>query len=434
MEKENVPRLNLRPQRPAVEGAEARIRAEFEGRELNQTDCTILHVDMDAFFVSVELRTRPELRGKQVIVGFPAQRSVVLSASYEARALGVRSAMPMSTAMRMAPRAVIIEPQHSRYYEVSTQVMSLFNSITDKVEPLSVDEAFLDVKGALRRLGSPWEIGVKIRQEVWSQLGITASVGIASSKFVAKIASTRAKPDGMLLIEKDRTVEYLHSLPVQALWGVGARTLESLHRKGIFTVADLAATPVSSLSKSMGVSGVALHQLAWGIDSREVTPVRAEKSIGAEETFAEDTFEDGHLTRELLRLSHRVASRLRDGGLAGRTVALKIKYSDFSSISRSRTVPAGVDSAAQIYDSALNLLKALGQRPQSVRLIGVRVEGLESVESVPLQFSFDRQEENSRQAEVVGDAIAAKFAGAKIVPARLLKSNSLHRPGPNPRS
>lgn len=386
-----------------------------------------MHVDMDAFFVAVELRERPQLLGRPVIVGFPQGRSVVLSASYEARALGVRSAMPMVTAMRMAPHAVVIEPRHHVYRDVSGAVMELFNSITDRVEPLSVDEAFLDVSGALRRLGTPLEIGAMVRRQVESELGITASVGIASSKFVAKIASTRCKPNGMMLIEKDRTVEYLHTLPVQALWGVGAKTLAVLQRLGIFTVADVAATPVAVLQKSLGVGGRALHELSWGIDPRPVTPVRVEKSIGAEETFAIDTFDDDVLTRELLRLSHRVAGRLREARLAGRTLALKIKYSDFSTISRSKAVGAGIDSAGQIYAGAVGLLNALGPRPQSVRLIGVRVEQLESIAAAPLQFTLDRRDDNGRSAEVVGDAIAARFGSAKIVPARLLATR---RPPP----
>ncbi len=388
-----------------------------------------MHVDMDAFFVSVELRQRPQLRGRQVIVGFPEGRSVVLSASYEARALGVRSAMPMAAAMRMAPSAVVIEPRHGAYQEVSRQVMSLFNSITDTVEPLSVDEAFLDISGALRRLGTPLEIGAMVRRQVQAELGITASVGIAASKFVAKIASTRSKPDGLLLIERDRTVEYLHTLPVQALWGVGAKTRQVLQRLGIFTVADVAATPVSVLQKTLGAGGRSLHNLAWGIDPRPVTDVRVEKSIGAEETFAVDTFDDEVLTRELLRLSHRVAARLREAGLAGRTLALKLKYSDFSTISRSKSMGAGIDSAGQIYAGTTDLLRALGTRPLSVRLIGVRVESLEPASSAPLQLALDRREDNGRSAEVAADAIAAKFGPARIVPARLLNS-ARNKPGP----
>jgi DNA polymerase-4 len=414
--------MAMRPARAAPGAGESALRRDQAGRVLDQSGCTIMHVDMDAFFVSVELRQRPELKGRPVIVGFPEGRSVVLSASYEARKFGVRSAMPMVTALRMAPTAVVINPRHGLYQEVSAQVMELFNSITDTVEPLSVDEAFLDVAGALRRLGTPLEIGALVRSRVAADLGITASVGIASSKFVAKIASTRCKPDGMLLIERERTVEYLHTLPVQALWGVGARTLETLQRLGIFTVADVAATPVGVLQKTLGAGGRALHQLSWGIDPRPVTPVRTEKSIGAEETFAVDTFDDDVLTRELLRLSHRVAARLRESQLAGRTLALKIKYADFSTISRSKSMGAGLDSAGQIYAGAVALLRALGTRPQSVRLIGVRVESLESIETAPLQFSLDRRDDNGRNAEVAGDAIAAKFGPAKVVPARLLAS------------
>ena len=232
-------------------------------RELRRS--SILHVDMDAFFVSVELRSRPGLRGKPVIVGYPADRSVVLSASYEARAFGVKSAMPMAVAARMCPSAIIIEPRHKLYYEVSAQLMAIFGSITDLVEPLSVDEAFLDVGGAIRRLGSPREIGEIIRRRVLGELGITASVGIAASKFVAKIASTRCKPDGLLLIAPDETVAYLHSLPVNALWGVGAKTVEVLARMGIRTVADVAATPPASLKKSLGASGEHVYRLSGGL-------------------------------------------------------------------------------------------------------------------------------------------------------------------------
>ncbi|POH58309.1 DNA polymerase IV [Arthrobacter glacialis] len=380
-----------------------------------------MHVDMDAFFVSVELRERPDLVGKKVIVGHPLGRSVVLSASYEARAVGVRSAMPMATALRLCPTAVVIEPRHQLYYQVSAQVMEVFNSITDTVEQLSVDEAFLDIRGALRRLGTPLEIGALIRSRISAEIGITASVGIAASKFVAKVASTRCKPNGMLLIEQEGTVAYLHTLPVEALWGVGAKTREVLARLGIFTVADVAATPVASLQKALGSTGSALHALSWGIDPRPVSTVRAEKSIGAEETFAQDTYDDEILTRELLRLSHRVAARLRLANLSGRTLALKIKYTDFSTITRSKTLGAGTDSAAQIYAGAVALLLALGTRPQSVRLIGVRIDQLESVDSAPLQFSLDPREDNNRSTEVVGDAIAARFGSAKIVPARLLK-------------
>src|SRR6478609_5812456 len=382
----------------------------------------IMHVDMDAFFVSVELRTRPELRGKPVIVGFPGERSVVLSGSYEARAFGVKSAMPMAVALRMCPQAVVIEPRHKLYYEVSGQLMAIFESITGLVEPLSVDEAFLDVTGALRRLGPPRGIGELIRRRVAAELGITASVGIAETKFVAKIASTRCKPDGLLMIGPDETVPYLHSLPVGALWGVGAKTGEVLARMGIRTVADVAATPVSSLKKVLGATGEHVHRLSWGIDSRTVTPVRVEKSIGAEETFAADTADDALLHRELLRLSHRTAERLRASGMHARTVALKLRYADFSTITRSRTVSTPIDSAQLLYAVAVQLLESVGERPMTVRLVGIRAEQLEEAADAPLQLSLDRRDDNWRAAEQALDAVTRKFGNKSVLPARLLDS------------
>ncbi|MFJ5957887.1 DNA polymerase IV [Paenarthrobacter sp. NPDC092416] len=388
-------------------------------RELRRT--SILHVDMDAFFVSVELRSRPDLRGKPVIVGFPAERSVVLSASYEARASGVKSAMPMAVAMRMCPAAVIINPRHKLYYEVSAQLMEIFASITELVEPLSVDEAFLDVGGAIRRLGTPFEIGQLIRRRVQAELGITASVGIASTKFVAKIASTRCKPDGILMIEAGQSVPYLHSLPVNALWGVGGKTAEVLARLGIRTVADVAATPVASLKKVLGAGGEHVHRLSMGIDPRPVTPTRLEKSIGAEETFAVDTGDDSLLHRELLRLSHRTAARLRSSGMLTRTIALKLRYSDFSTVTRSKTLHTPVDSAQLIYQVAVQLLESLGGRSLSVRLVGVRAEQLEPTGQTSVQLSFDRRDDNWRAAEQALDRVAERFGSKTLIPARLLE-------------
>ncbi|MFB8371545.1 DNA polymerase IV [Pseudarthrobacter sp. NPDC055928] len=389
-------------------------------REFRRTP--ILHVDMDAFFVSVELRTRPELRGKPVIVGYPADRSVVLSASYEARKFGVKSAMPMVVAARMCPSAVIIEPRHKLYYEVSAQLMGIFESVTELVEPLSVDEAFLDVGGAIRRLGPPQDIGELLRRRVAAELGITASVGIAASKFVAKIASTRCKPDGLLLIRPEDTVPYLHSLPVGALWGVGAKTTEVLARMGIRTVADLAATPLPTLKRTLGATGEHVYRLSWGIDPRPVTPVRLEKSIGAEETFAVDTADNAVLHRELLRLSHRTAERLRSSGMVARTVALKLRYADFSTITRSRTVHTPVDSTQLIYAVVLQLLESLGDRSMTVRLVGVRAEQLEEAAQTSLQLSLDRRDDNWRAAELALDKVSRKFGNKSVLPARLLDS------------
>ncbi|MFD1212737.1 DNA polymerase IV [Arthrobacter sp. GCM10027362] len=379
-----------------------------------------MHVDMDAFFVSVELLQRPQLRGRCVIVGSPSGRSVVLSASYEARRFGVRSAMPMAKAMRLCPQAVVIEPSQAKYREVSARVMEIFRDITPQVEQLSVDEAFLDISGARRRLGEPLQIGALVRRTIRNELGITATVGIAASKFVAKIASTHAKPDGLLLIPEDRTVQFLHSLPVGALWGVGAKTRETLARLGIRSVADLAHTPPSALHKLLGAAGDQVHRLAWGIDERQVTPERAEKSIGAEETFDQDLDDTVQLRRELLRLSHRTAARLRASGLQCRTVALKLRYSDFSTINRSRTLPEPADSARELYAAVVHLLEALGSRPQPVRLVGLRAEQLEPG-GAGRQLSFDGSEDHWRNAEQTLDEVNRKFGGAQVVPAALLR-------------
>ncbi len=383
-------------------------------------DTSILHVDMDAFFVSVELLDRPELSGRTVIVGSSSGRAVVLSASYEARKYGVRSAMPMSTARRLCPAAVIVEPQQHKYREMSARVMEVFRSITPLVEQVSVDEAFLDVSGSIRRLGSPLEIGRHIRKRVADELGLPSSVGIAATKFVAKIASTHAKPDGLLLIPSERTVEFLHSLPVSALWGVGAQSQKVLLGLGISTVLDVANTPRSTLQRLMGASGLHIHDLAWGVDPRGVQPVREEKSIGAEETFAVDVDSSSHLHKELLRLAHRTAHRLRLAGRSAASVSLKVRYEDFSTVTRSRKLSIPSDNAHELYTSATVLLDGLGALPMKVRLIGLRAEQLVVASSVASQLTIDRRDENWRLAEGALDRINSRFGEAVIQPAQLL--------------
>src|SRR4051812_42272924 len=267
---------------------------------------------MDAFFVSVELLERPELRGRPVVVGGAGPRGVVSAASYEARTFGVHSAMPMSRARRLCPQAVVLPPRHDKYAAVSAGVMEIFRSITPLVEPLALDEAFLDVSGALRRPGRPAQIGRMIRGLVAEQQGITCSVGVASTKFVAKLASTRCKPDGLLVVPADGVVDFLHPLPVAALWGVGERTEQVLTRLGLRTVGDIAATPPDTLRREVGDAvGEHLHNLAWGRDERAVVASVKDKSIGAEETFDVDIADAQSIRRELLRLSERVGSRLR---------------------------------------------------------------------------------------------------------------------------
>ncbi len=389
----------------------------------DDTGCTILHVDMDAFYASVELVTRPELRGKPVIVG-GGQRGVVLSATYEARALGVHSAMPMSRARRTAPDAVIIEPHHERYAEVSAGVMAIFASITPLVEPLSLDEAFLDVSGALRRLGPPASIAELIRARVYDEQRITCSVGVAPTKFIAKLASTQAKPDGMLIVPTDRIVGFLHPLPVGALWGVGERTEERLLSLGLRTVGDLAHTPVDTLVRALGpASGQRLHDLAWGRDDREVVPDVAEKSIGNEETFARDVDDPQIIAREILRLAQKVAARVRRQGLRGRTVVLKVRFADFTTLTRSRTLDSPTDVGQVIYQTATDLYAALRLQRARIRLVGVRLEGLIDEEAVAEQLLFDDGATVSavdrRAAEVAADRLRDRFGHDVVRPARL---------------
>jgi len=397
--------------------------------------CGVLHVDMDAFYASVELIGRPELRGLPVIVSGGGTRGVVLSATYEARRFGVHSAMPMGRARRLCPQGVVIEPDHHRYAEVSRGVMEIFRSITPLVEPLSLDEAFLDVSGAMRRLGSPAAIGGMIRDRVADEQQITCSVGIAVTKFVAKLASARAKPDGLLVVPRDQTVAFLHALPVGALWGVGERTEESLSRLGLVTVADLAHTPVDTLRRALGDAvGSQLHELAWGRDPRPVVPEQAEKSIGAEETFQRDVDDPDVVLRELLRLSERVAARLRATEMVGRTVTIKIRFADFTTITRSRTLTEHTDVARTVFATARALYQALGLDRARLRLVGVRVEGLVPAEAGHHQLALDERPQGWREAERAVDRAGARFGAGAVRPASLVPDRVAGQPvGERPR-
>jgi len=401
------------------------------GLGTDDSGCTILHVDMDAFYASVSLRTRPELRGTAVIVG-GGGRSVVLSATYEARAMGIHSAMPMSRARRLAPRAVVIEPDHREYAQVSRNVMALFESITPLVEPLSLDEAFLDVSGAMRRLGSATAIAELIRARVHDEQQITCSVGVASTKFVAKLASTRSKPDGLLVVPADKVIEFLHPLPVGALWGVGEKTEEQLTRMGLRTVGDIAATSLDSLHRSLGqASGTHLYELSWGRDPRSVNPHEPEKSVGNEETFEQDISDPVAIHAHLLRLADRVAGRLRASGHVGRTVCLKVRFADFSTITRSRTLAQHTDIGKEIYDTARGLYDALSLDRVPVRLVGVRMEGLAESQDVPQQLMLGEPDNGRRDAEIAVDTLRARYGSAAVKPARLVGPDQRPR-GPGP--
>ncbi len=389
--------------------------------DVDDTECTVLHVDMDAFYASVELITRPELHGLPVIVGGSVSRGVVLSATYEARRFGVHSAMPMGRARRVCPQAVVIEPDHRRYSRASAGVMEIFRSITPAVEPLSLDEAFLDVSGATRRLGSPSTIAALIRDRVADEQRITCSVGVAATKFVAKLASGRAKPDGMLVVPVTETVAFLHRLPVGALWGVGERTEQTLARLGLHTVADLAHTSVDVLERALGpASGRHLHDLSWGRDPRRVVAEQPDKSIGNEETFARDVDDLQVVARELLRLSERVAARIRAAELLGRTITIKVRFADFTTITRSRSLAEHTDVARVIHATAIDLFTALGLDRVRIRLVGVRVEGLIEASKGRHQLAFDEPENGWREAEQAVDRATARFGAGSVRPASLI--------------
>jgi DNA polymerase-4 len=405
---------------------------EMAGPAGQDAGCHILHVDMDAFYASVEMRDRPELAGEPVIVGGTAGRGVVLSASYPARRYGVRSAMPVAQARRLCPHARFVAPRPGRYAQVSREVMAIFRSVTPQVEPLALDEAFLDVSGAVRRLGPPAEIARQVREQVREQQGLTCSAGIASTKFVAKLASARCKPDGLLVVPADRVLEFLHPLPVSALWGVGPQTAAVLRRLGLRSVGDIARAPLAALERDLG-HAVSAHlvALARGIDPRRVTPDLREKSIGAEETFPRDIDDPELLRRELLRLSGRTARALRAAGCSARTIVVKLRLATFRTITRSRTLPAPTDVAQEIFAAACGLYAASGLDTRArLRLVGIRATGLVPHAAAQRQLALGEKLPPWRTAELAMDQIAGRFGSDVIAPAALVRDRS--RPAGRP--
>ncbi|HEY7046156.1 MAG TPA: DNA polymerase IV [Jatrophihabitantaceae bacterium] len=387
----------------------------------DDTGCSILHVDMDAFFASVEIRRRPELRGKPVIVG-GSTRGVVAAASYEARRFGVRSAMPMGQALRLCRHAVVLPPDRAAYSQVSGQVMAILRDVTPLVEPLSLDEAFLDVTGAQRLLGRPLEIARRIRARVADDLGLTCSVGVASTKFVAKLASARCKPDGLLLVPAADTLTFLHPLPVTVLWGVGARTAQPLHRLGVRTVGDLAGIPLDTLRRAVGVAVAEhLHALASGRDPRDVEPHEVEKSISADHTTAVDLTDEAEISRELLRLSGEVGQRLRERQWVARTVGIKIRFADFRTVTRVRTVADWVDSTATLHEIALDLYRSLNLDRPRIRLVGVKAEQFREAADTPRQLTLDDVAPAGGAVDEVADAAQARFGPTALRPATLVR-------------
>jgi len=388
---------------------------------------SILHADLDAFFAAVEQLHDPSLRGKPVIVGGLGGRGVVAAASYEARQYGVHSAMPMARARRACPHGIFRPPRFEAYQEASGQVMEVFRSVTPLVEPLGFDEAFLDVSGVRRLHGPPERIGGMLRARVRQETGLVVSVGGASTKHVAKLASQEAKPDGLLVLASGEELAFLHALPVGRLWGVGPSMLHRLERFAVRTVGDLAALPEETLQRALGhAAGSHLHALAHNRDVRSVEPEHETKSIGHEETFATDRVELADLEVEVVRYSEMVASRLRRAGRRARTVVLKVRFGDFRTITRSRTLEHPSDHAATIAAAARASLRSVDVAP-GVRLLGV--SGRNLVEAGPEQGVLDLVGEGERAPERALDrtldAVRDRFGTDALGPARLASGEGL---------
>ncbi|MGE5664535.1 MAG: DNA polymerase IV [Deltaproteobacteria bacterium] len=336
----------------------------------------VVHCDMDAFYASVEALDDPGLAGKPVIVGGGERRGVVAASSYEARRYGVHSAMPMATAKRLCPGGVFLPVRMARYRDVSDLIFGIFRRFTPLVEPVSIDEAFLDVTASIRLFGAPEAIAQAIKTAVRGETGLTVSAGVAPSKLVAKIASDMRKPDGLTVVPRGTEREFLSPLPVEKLWGVGPVTREALRAMGVGTIGELARAPARVLEAKLGESGLRLHRLANGIDEREVETDREARSIGHEDTYDEDIRDAAAMRKEILGLADRVAARLRREGVKGRTVTLKVKYADFTAVTRAVTLSRATDDGGEVYRSAVPLLAKTRAGRQPVRLLGISVSRL----------------------------------------------------------
>lgn len=387
----------------------------------------ILHLDMDAFFVEVERRRNPRLAGRQVLVGGAGSRSVVASASYEARARGVHAGMPMVQARRLCPHGVVVPPDHHAYGEASREVFAVLGSFTPLVEPVSVDEGFLDIGGLGLLHPSPRTVGEAVRDAVVGATGLPCSVGIGTSKLVAKMASRQAKPSGIVVVPAGAETAFLHPKPVRDLWGVGEATLARLEELGVVTIGDLAEIPRPTLCRRLGDAlGSQLADLARGIDDRPVSTAGPHRSISVEETYEQDLTAGERIRRELLAQSDRVGSRMRRAGVVAGTVVLKVRYGDFTTISRSHTFPAPVSTAHQIYAAVLELLRRTDAGKRPVRLLGVGVEGLVDA-GEPRQLDLD--ERSWEDVERAVDGLRRRFGTEVVERARLLDEQG-DLPGP----
>ena len=382
---------------------------------------SIIHLDMDAFYPAVEVLDNPDLRGKAVIVGGSRERGVVSSASYEARRFGVHSAQPTATAARLCPNAIFLRGRMHRYREVLKQIFDIFLRFTPLVEPLSIDEAFLDVTGSERLLGDPVQIAEAVRAAVLDEMGLTVSAGVAPSKFVAKIASDMDKPDGLTVVEPNMVRAFLDPLPIKKMWGVGKVTQNTLARLNIHTFKDLRDFDPDFLERKFGKNGARMHRLAMGMDERDVVPEHEVKSVGHERTFMQDIVNLRDVKKVLLGLATQVARRLRRKKMTGKTVSLKVKYFDFKQITRAKTLSELTDDGLEIYRTACDLLKKteVGKRP--VRLLGISLSQLcfAGAAGQLSLFGDDQLVRKRKDLNVALDSIAEKHGGKSIRPATL---------------
>jgi DNA polymerase IV len=382
----------------------------------------IIHLDMDAFYPSVEVLDNPALKGKPVIVGGSKERGVVSSASYEARKFGIHSAQPMARARRLCPDGIFLPVRMSRYQEISGQVLKIFYGFTPLVEPLSIDEAFLDVTGSIRIFGAPENIAKLIKKTILMQTGLTVSAGVAPSKFVAKIASDIDKPDGLTVVSFNEIRKFLDPLPVEKMWGVGKMTRLTLRGFNIRTFRELRQTPAEFLEKKFGKQGINMHLLAMGIDDRDVIPEHDMKSLGHEQTFLHDITSLDAAKKELLALGNKVARRMRHNGVTGHTVTLKVKYNDFVQITRSATLPKPTDDGLEIYSTGCRLLEKTQVTIKPIRLLGISLSHLNfcGIRTQLSLFNRDRSYEKRRKLNTTLDSLYEKFGDQSVLPGTLL--------------
>ncbi len=372
---------------------------------------SILHLDMDAFFAAVEQRDNPALRGKPVLIGHDGPRGVVATASYEARPFGCHSAQPMAVAKRLCPQAIIVPVNGERYGEVSEQMFAILEEFSPLIEPVSIDEAFLDLSGTERLLGSDEAVARRLKDRIKSELNLTASAGLAGCKFLAKLASDMNKPDGLTIIRAEDVERVLPPLPVSKLWGIGKVTAERLGKYGIRTVGDLFKQPVEWLKKHLGNDAEWYLDLARGVDDRPVTPDREAKSIGHEETFEVNVADADEIRRVLLDQAEQVGHRLRRHGLKARAIAVKIRYGDFQTITRSLTFAAATDATAELWQAARGLFDKWSFQP--VRLIGFTAERLSTGQEQMLLFA-DPARQRHEKLDAATDLINAKYGNRTI--------------------